>query len=72
MDSEEFHNHLINAQTVTLGDSDMGDHAVALCAEHILHFHSIDYREGLPGAHFIALVDSQGDYQARHWREQKA
>ena len=67
MGSEEFHNHLIDAQTVTLGDSDMGDHAVALCAEHILHFHSIDYRERLPGANLISLINGQGDHQARHW-----
>src|SRR5258707_6684409 len=70
--SAEFENDFVDREAVADLGADLGDLAVALGAQHVLHLHRLHGGERLAGLDLLALGDGEADKQPRHRREQEA
>ena len=62
----ELQDNLIHAETLPCLSRDLGDGAVTLGAEHVLHLHGLDDCELLARFHRLAFLDGDRNQKARH------
>ena len=65
------HQQVAGAHGVTLGDEDVGDGAVDVGVDHVLHLHRLEHHQRLVGADVVALVHLDRHDGALHGRRDR-